>query len=164
MKKFLFVTLTFTLFAALMFNVTMKEDIVRIHIRANSNCENDQAVKLQVRDEINKYLAPLLEKPETKDEAVEILSGEIEKLKSIAETVSGEKCTVSLKEEYFPEKTYNDKTYPEGEYTALIIEIGSGEGRNWWCVAFPNMCYTKAEKNVEYKSFFVEILKRLGVL
>ena len=71
---------------------------------------------------------------------------------------------VTLGNEYFPEKTYNNKTYPEGEYTALIIEIGEGAGRNWWCVAFPNMCYTTSEKKVEYKSFFVELLERIGVL
>ncbi len=164
MKKFLFAVFASVMFAALMFNTTMAEDIVRIHIRANSNSESDQAIKLKVRDEINEYLSPILEKPKTKEEAVALLNNEVDNLKNIAEQVSGQKCRVSINEEYFPEKTYNDKVYPEGEYTALIIEIGSGEGRNWWCVAFPNMCYTSSEKEVEYKSFFVEFLERLGIL
>lgn len=139
-------------------------DIVRIHIRADSNSQYDQNVKIQVRDKINEYLAPILEKPESKEEAVELLEKELTSLKEIAQTVSGKACKVTLGEEYFSQKTYNNKTYPEGEYTALIIEIGSGEGRNWWCVAFPNMCYTTSEKKVEYKSFFVELLERIGVL
>ena len=164
MKKFLFTVFASVIFAAFMFNTTMAEDIVRIHIRANSNSESDQAVKLKVRDEINEYLTPILEKPETKEEALNVLKNELDTLKDMAEKVSGQECKVSIKEEYFPEKTYNNKVYPEGEYTALIIEIGSGEGRNWWCVAFPNMCYTSSEKQVEYKFFFIEILERLGVL
>lgn len=140
------------------------KDIVRIHIRANSNSQEDQDMKIQVRDKINQYLAPILEKPKSKEEAVEILEKELVKLKDIADSVSGQNCRVTLGEEYFPKKTYNNKTYPEGEYTALIIEIGTGQGRNWWCVAFPNMCYTTSEKKVEYKSFFVELLERIGIL
>ncbi len=165
MKKF-FIVLGFSvLFAAFMCSVTENEDIVRIHIRANSNLEADQDVKFKVRDSINQYLTPILNKPKTKDEAVKVLNGELENLKNIAEEVSGEECNVTLGLEYFPEKTYNNEIYPEGEYTALIIEIGEGKGRNWWCVAFPNMCYTTANENkVQYKTFIVEILERIGIL
>ncbi len=164
MKKGLVFILIFLVLITGLINVNAKDDIVRIHIRANSDTEHDQAVKLQVRDEINNYLAPILEAPKTKEQAVNILNEQLPVLKEIAQNVSKKECEVTLGQEYFPEKTYNDKVYPEGEYTALIIEIGEGKGRNWWCVAFPNMCYTKSEKKVEYKSFFVEILERLGVL
>ncbi len=161
MKKILCVIL---IMGALLLNVNAQKDIVRIHIRANSDSEKDQSVKLLVRDRINEYLAPILETPRTKEEAIEILSSELEKLKEIAERTSGMECRVTLSQEHFPTKTYNSKVYPAGEYTALIIEIGTGEGRNWWCVAFPNMCYTTSEKRVEYKSFFIEFLERIGVL
>lgn len=165
MKKFLAVLCFSVLFAGVMFNITESKDIVRIHIRANSNSEEDQNIKYKVRDEINEYLTPILNTPETKTEAVNVLNDELENLKNIAENVSGEDCRVTLGLEYFPEKTYNNKIYPEGEYTALIIEIGEGQGRNWWCVAFPNMCYTTAEENkVVYKSFIVEFLERIGIL
>ncbi len=161
MKKILCVIL---ILGALLLNVNAQKDIVRIHIRANSDSEQDQSVKLLVRDRINEYLAPILKEPESKEEAVEILTSELENLKDIAESVSGMECRVTLGQEHFPQKTYNNKVYPAGEYTALIIEIGSGTGRNWWCVAFPNMCYTASEKKVEYKSFFMELLERIGVL
>lgn len=164
MKKFLVFILIFLVLITGLINVNAKDDIVRIHIRANSDTEYDQAVKLQVRDEINNYLAPILDALKTKEQAINILNEQLPVLKEIAQNVSKKECKVTLGQEYFPEKTYNDQVYPEGEYTALIIEIGEGKGRNWWCVAFPNMCYTKSEKKVEYKSFFVEILERLGVL
>lgn len=164
MKKFLVCTLIIALIAGGLFNVNLNQDIVRIHIRANSDSESDQQVKLLVRDEINKYLAPVLETLSTKQQAVETLNKHLPALQEIAQSVSETDCRVTLGQEYFPEKNYNGTVYPEGEYTALIIEIGEGAGRNWWCVAFPNMCYTSSEKKVEYKSFFVEILERLGVL
>ena len=140
------------------------EDVVRIHIRANSDSAEDQEIKLLVRDKVNEFLAPLLESPENKEEAVAVLhkhSGEIE---AIAEAVSGAECSVRVSDESFPKKTYGGKVYPAGEYTALILEIGSGEGRNWWCVAYPNMCFTSSEKKVEYRSIIVELLERIGIL
>lgn len=164
MKKVLVSVLIFVVLLVSVINVNAKNDIVRIHIRANSDSEYDQNVKIKVRDEINLYLAPILETPKTKEQAVNILNEHLPKLKEIAENVSKKECSVTLRQEYFPEKNYNGTVYPEGEYTALIIEIGEGRGRNWWCVAFPNMCYTSSEKKTEYKSFFVEILERLGVL
>lgn len=139
-----------------------KGDAVRIHIRANSDSESDQAVKIQVRDRVNEYLYPLLENVKTRNEAISVLEGAEARLKEIAEEASEMECTVSLREEVFPEKTYNGETFPEGEYTALIIEIGEGAGRNWWCVAYPNMCYTTSEK-IEYRSFIVELLERIGL-
>ena len=164
MKKVLVLGLIFVVFIVGVISVNAQNDIVRIHIRANSDSENDQNVKIMVRDEINLYLQPILEEPTTKEEAINVLNQHLIELKNIAEKVSGQDCRVTLGQEYFPKKTYNQKVYPEGEYTALIIEIGEGKGRNWWCVAFPNMCYTQGEKKVEYKSFFVEILERLGIL
>ncbi len=164
MKKFMIFALIITLIVGGIYNTNLNQDIVRIHIRANSDSEYDQNIKLLVRDEINLYLAPILENFKTKQQAVKELNKQLPVLQQIAQSVSDSQCTVTLGQEYFPEKNYNGTVYPEGEYTALIIEIGEGKGRNWWCVAFPNMCYTSSEKKVEYKSFFVEILKRLGVL
>ncbi len=164
MKKILVPILIFVVLISGVINVNAKNDIVRIHIRANSDTEQDQSVKIKVRDEINLYLQPILEEPKTKEQAVKILNQHLDKLKEIAQNVSKKECKVTLGQEYFPERNYNGTVYPEGEYTALIIEIGEGKGRNWWCVAFPNMCYTSSEKKTEYKSFFVEILERLGVL
>jgi stage II sporulation protein R len=162
MKKLLAILL---MIAAVFFILERKnDDIVRIHIRANSDTVQDQETKLRVRDEINEYIAPLLSDLKTKAQTVSVLENELQNLEKIAEATADTPCTVRLNEEFFPEKNYNGKVYPAGEYTALIIEIGEGKGQNWWCVAFPNMCFTSSEKKVEYKSFIVELLERIGIL
>ena len=165
LKKILSVIFVIITLVLTCFNVNAKSDVVRIHIRANSNSEGDQQVKLLVRDEINEFLAPLLVQAKTKSEAESIIKENIPRLEEIARSTAKCNVSVELKQEYFPEKTYNQRVYPEGEYTALIISIGSGQGRNWWCVAFPAMCYTTSKENKpQYKWFFVEFLERIGVL
>lgn len=141
-----------------------QKDIVRIHIRAVSNSEEDQAQKLRVRDTVNAYLAPGLTACRTKAEAVAYLSGELDALRTIAEQEAGVPVTVSLGEESFPERTYDGKTFPAGEYTALIITLGEGQGHNWWCVAFPPLCYQKAEGAVQYRSWIADLLNKWGLL
>ncbi len=165
MKRIIALATAIVLSVIMAVAVNDPKDIVRIHIRANSDSEADQQVKIQVRDEINEYLSPKLTNVKTKKQAEEIISGAIPEIKEIAENVSGENVNVTLSEEQFPEKTYNDKVYPAGEYTALIVSIGEGEGHNWWCVAFPPMCYTSSKSGkTEYRSLIYDFLERIGIL
>lgn len=165
MKK-LFVMIALTLCAAIMlFKVNAKNDIVRIHIRAASDSEYDQQVKIQVRDVINEYLAPKLKDVKTKKQAEKVIFEELSEIEKIGESIAGCDVSARLTQENFPEKTYGNKTYPAGEYTALIIEIGGGEGRNWWCVAFPPMCYTTNESGkTQYRSLIYDFLERIGLI
>lgn len=166
MKKILIFFVVALAFATAVFSIKAKNsDIVRIHIRASSDTQEDQNIKIQVRDGINEYLAPKLANAKTKKEAEEIIENSIEDIEKIGEEISKQTVTAELKEEEFPEKTYGNKTYPAGEYTALIVSVGEGKGRNWWCVAFPPMCYT-SEKNgkIEYRSFFYDLLERIGLI
>ena len=147
----------------------IRDEVVRIHIRANSNSGGDQTVKLKVRDEITEYLTLKLEGCADKSDALKILSAEQSNLTKIAESVLkgygyDYKASVLLKTEYFEERGYDGYTFPAGEYDALIINLGSGEGDNWWCVAFPPLCFVPTVNDGEkivYKSWVKEILDRI---
>ncbi|MBQ7924537.1 MAG: stage II sporulation protein R [Clostridia bacterium] len=139
-------------------------EYLRIHIRADSNEEDAQAVKYLVRDDVVNYLTPVVADCETKEEALASVS---EKLLSIANVATATlrkngfsyAAKASIKTEEFPTRTYDGYTLPAGEYSALIIELGSGEGDNWWCVVYPPLCFASPSgKNVIYKSKIAEII------
>ncbi len=140
-------------------------DYLRVHIRAHSNEEIDQAVKYRVRDSVVAYLTPLVAEYSTKEEAVQ---GVQEKLLQIAE-VAGESLAAAgfgygaraeVKRENFPTRAYGEYLLPAGEYTALVLYLGSGEGDNWWCVVYPPLCFTYGNGQVVYKSKIKEIIDR----
>ena len=142
-------------------------DYLRIHIRANSDAACDQDVKLAVRDSLIGYLSPFLQEASTRRQAEEIVTsraGEIERAVNELLYSCGfyYGCTVRVDTEYFDERSYGSLTLPEGAYRAIIVELGSGQGKNWWCVAFPPLCFTLDEnvENVQYKSILVEIVKK----
>lgn len=143
------------------------EQVVRIHIRANSNSEEDQAVKLAVRDDITAYLTSILEGCENKTDALRVLDGEKENLRYIAQKALEHngydyKVRVELKTESFPERTYDGYIFPAGEYDALMIYLGEGTGDNWWCVAFPPLCFLPGDgENITYASWVKELLDRI---
>lgn len=144
-----------------------EETYLRIHIRANSNDAVDQSVKYKVKESIVDFMTPKLEGVKTKAEAMEILKVNTTQMKLIADDTlmqNGYNYTskVSLRKEEFPARTYGDLTLGSGVYDALIIELGSGEGDNWWCVVFPPLCFVSQDKGqVEYKSFFAELYRKI---
>ena len=124
----------------------LADRVIRLHVLANSDSAEDQALKLRVRDRIlaeaETYLTPGI----TRDETEELLRAHLYDLAAAgAEVVGAAGCdypvTASLVHNYwFPTKTYTDFALPAGQYTALRIEIGEGAGQNWWCVVFPPLC------------------------
>lgn len=144
-------------------------ECIRIHIRANSNGTGDQAVKYAVRDRITAYLEDALSACTTKREAQAVLQRESQNLVRIADgTLSAHgfayKSSVRMGNEYFPDRDYDGYTFPAGNYDALVINLGSGSGDNWWCVAFPPLCFVPDGDNGEkvvYKSWIKEILDKL---
>ncbi|MBD5100760.1 MAG: stage II sporulation protein R [Clostridiales bacterium] len=137
-----------------------EETYLRIHIRANSNDATDQSVKYKVKESIVEYMSPKLNGVADKAQAMAILADNISGMTSVADKVLAQngydyKSTVSLRQEEFPARTYGDLTLESGVYDALIIELGSGKGDNWWCVVFPPLCFVGEESdNFQYKSFF----------
>lgn len=122
------------------------DKILRFHILANSDSEEDQAVKRQVRDEVGKMMAPLLEDAKDLKETRAIVLSHMDEIIRTAENALIERgytygASARLANVSFPVKTYGDYTFPAGEYDALEITLGAGGGQNWWCVLYPNMCF-----------------------
>lgn len=143
----------------------LTQEVVRIHIRANSNSDIDQAVKLKVRDSVTEYLTERLEGVNSKAQALETLDASKAEITKIANEVLAQngfdyKANIYIGKETFPERDYGEYTFPAGEYDSLILNLGTGEGDNWWCVAFPPLCFVP-EGEVVYKSWVKEKLDSL---
>ncbi len=139
---------------------------LRIHIRAHSNASEAQAVKYAVRDKVVEYLTPLVAGYATQSEAVEGVTQHLDGIKEVADSTLQANgypysARASVKCEYFPTRVYEGYTLPAGEYTALIVELGEGQGDNWWCVVYPPLCFSAPTgKNIVYKSKILEIIQR----
>ncbi len=122
------------------------ENVIRLHVIANSDSDRDQHLKYCVRDAIIGSLQQALKNASAVADARNIIIAQKEKIKETAENVLAENhiscpVTVSLTNRYFPVKQYGDLFFPAGYYQALCVEIGKAEGRNWWCVLFPSLCF-----------------------
>lgn len=120
--------------------------ILRFHVLANSDSAEDQSVKEKVRDAVGVYLQPLLETSEDLEETKQIVEDNMEQIITVAKRTLEENgydysVRAQITSTDFPEKSYGAYTFPKGEYEALQIVIGEGEGQNWWCVLYPNMCF-----------------------
>jgi len=123
--------------------------VVRFHVLANSDSQEDQALKLKVRDRVLQEYGEILSSCNSKEETLAELGAVKEE---ICKTAQAEviaqgynyPVSVSIVREEFPFKRYDDLIFPAGVYDALRIEIGEAEGQNWWCVLYPQMCYVDA--------------------
>ena len=127
----------------------LADKVVRLHILASSDSEEDQALKLRVRDRVLERATELLEQTGDRREAADVLQSHLPELERIAaEEISD--CgyeydvTAEVANTMFPPKEYDGFTLPAGAYLALRIIIGEGNGHNWWCVVFPPLCTTAA--------------------
>ena len=123
----------------------LADKVVRLHVLANSDSEEDQALKLKVRDVVLERATAILEQSADRREAESRLRGELLELERIAaEEIAAEgynyPVTVELENTDFPTKEYDGFTLPAGEYLALRVIIGEGQGQNWWCVVYPPLC------------------------
>lgn len=130
-----------------------KEKLIRFHVIANSDSDEDQELKLKVRDAIIQYLQPKLINSSSVDESEKIIKSEYEQLEKISKNIineNGYSYDVKIGIEYanFPTKQYSNIVLPAGEYKALRIVIGEGQGKNWWCVMFPPLCFVDEESGV----------------
>lgn len=129
----------------------VKDILIRFHVIANSDSDEDQNLKLKVRDEVIEYLYPMLKESKSLDESRKILLDNEDEVNNIAQDVIkgngyNYKTKIQLSHENFPEKSYGNIILPQGNYEAFRIIIGSGEGRNWWCVMFPPLCFIDVTK------------------
>ncbi|WP_303864811.1 stage II sporulation protein R [Alkalibaculum bacchi] len=123
----------------------LAKKLVRFHVIANSDTEVDQQVKLKVKDDVLEYMIPKLEASTSKDETINIINKNSKKIQHIAEETlrtynMDNDVSVELETTFFPTKYYKDFSLPAGDYLALRVILGSGQGKNWWCVLFPPLC------------------------
>ena len=129
--------------------------VLRLHVVANSDSQGDQARKLLVRDAVLARASQLLEGVHDRQEAEAILAPHLDELaqagaEALARTGSHDQVSAALTGQWFPTKEYDGFALPAGQYRALQVTIGAGEGRNWWCVVFPPLCLASvAEESVE---------------
>ena len=129
----------------------VKDELIRFHVIANSDNENDQSVNLSIKDKIINYIYPFLQKSNSIEESRQILNNHKENILNIAAEVLKEngynyEVKIEFSKENFPEKSYGNIILPQGEYEAFRIILGNGEGKNWWCVMFPPMCFIDVTK------------------
>lgn len=153
----------------LLFGLTNKEEIVipdyaiRFRVIANSDSKEDQELKLEVKNELDETLNTLMLQAKNSQEAKLLLEKNMNTIHNIVDKYT-ENNLISLGKNYFPEKEYQGIKYPSGDYESLVITLGSGKGKNWWCVMFPPLCLLEAKENetdeVEYKFYFQEVLEK----
>lgn len=127
----------------------LERKMIRLHVIANSDTAEDQALKLQVRDAVLVQATEILENAADMEEAQRTLQQVLPELEATAAEVVEEKgcayrVSARLERTEFPEKVYDGFALPAGEYLALRLVIGEGAGQNWWCVVFPPLCMTAA--------------------
>ncbi len=140
-------------------------EYLRIHVRANSNSEQDQSVKYKVKDAVVEYLTPIAAQCTTKERAEQIISENLEEIEDVCDEVLKSygfdyTSNAEVRQEQFPTRVYGELTLESGLYDALIIELGTGEGDNWWCVLYPPLCFTSSTGSVQYRSAILDIIDK----
>lgn len=145
-----------------------KSDFLRIHIRANSNELQDQNIKYIVKNKIVEDMNSTLAQSKTKKEAIDNISKNLTQIVQTANDVLAQngfeyKATAKITAESFPTRAYDNLVLDAGVYDALIIELGSGKGDNWWCVIYPPLCFIPSAdnnaENIVYRSKILEIIE-----
>ena len=119
----------------------IEDGLIRLHVLAVPDDEEEQRIKLRVRDAVLSFLSPELEAVTDKAEAERIVSASLPRLRAAAETAAeGREVTATLTRERYPTRRYGSFALPAGEYDSLRVILGEGEGHNWWCEVFPPVC------------------------
>jgi stage II sporulation protein R len=144
---------------------TAENDYLRIHVRANSNEQIDQNIKYKVKDEVVKFITPYITECVDKPAAMEVIGGILDGIEDVCDRTlraNGFSYTskAQIRTEEFPTRVYGELTLEAGVYDALIVELGSGTGDNWWCVIYPPLCFTSASTDVEYRSIIKDIIDK----
>lgn len=158
----------FSLFGLVGCGSVDNNNVVRIHIRANSNSDSDQSIKLVVRDNVINYITPLIANCSNSEDVKITLENNLDSIENIADQVLKDNgydyiSNAQINYEYFPSRDYNGTTFPADYYDALIVNLGTGKGNNWWCVAYPPLCFVGEDNGggkVEYKSKLVELINK----
>lgn len=173
-KPFLVITILLTLYiflSAISYVTAVSNDIsdsvFRLHIIANSDSEEDQNLKLKVRDELLTYMNEISKDCSSKEEVIQLAKDHQEEFKQIATDVIRSNnfnydVNVEIGYSSFPTKYYGDIALPAGSYDALKVTIGNKEGHNWWCVMFPPLCFVDVSSGIVPDSSKEEMKENLN--
>ncbi|MCD8006784.1 MAG: stage II sporulation protein R [Oscillospiraceae bacterium] len=123
---------------------TTTSKLIRLHVVANSNSEEDQAEKLVIRDAVLTYVSELTCECQSKSEAVDLITSHLDEITEVAQSITDLTVLVSYETVLVDERVYDDFTLPAGYYDALCVMIGKAQGKNWWCVLYPSLCVSGA--------------------
>ena len=166
---FLFLLLCGGVFVFNTNNSQPKYDYLRVHIRANSNSEIDQNIKYIIKDNVVDYITPYLISCDTKQKSIDTLTCLLDDIEDVCDNVLRENgftytSRARIDEEKFPTRAYDNVTLEAGVYDALIIELGTGKGDNWWCIVYPPLCFVNKSNdnahNIQYQSYLMEIIDK----
>lgn len=159
MKRKLYLSICFGLICAIMLSMShfeaacndLRQNVLRLHIIANSDSDVDQALKLKIRDAILEKTDGLFLKNGNLADAEKTVYNNLSVFEEIANKVIKEngfdyKATAKLGNSNFDTRYYDDFALPAGEYKSLIITLGEGKGKNWWCVVYPTVCIPSSVK------------------
>lgn len=147
----------------------LEHDYLRVHIRANSNDEVDQNIKYIIKDSVVDFITPYLIECDTKQKSIDTINGLLNEIESVCDSVLMENgftytSNAKIDIEKFPTRSYENITLEEGVYDALIIELGTGKGDNWWCIVYPPLCFVNKSDtnahNIQYQSYLIEIIEK----
>lgn len=124
-------------------------NLVRLHILADSDSEYDQEAKLKIRDKVTEHIADMVSSCTDVSQASEIIASNMENIRKYVQGASDGlgydyEITLDFGEEYYPVRYYDGFCFPAGKYKSLRIKLGSGQGKNWWCVLYPTVCTAMA--------------------
>lgn len=127
----------------------LAQEVLRFHILANSDSDEDQTLKMRVKEEVLAYLEGAMPEEMNVTQTTDWMRRHTEELEDLSREIVLQEgydypVSAAVTTCWFPEKTYGDMTFPAGNYEALRIEIGAAKGHNWWCVLYPNLCFLDA--------------------
>ncbi|MBT2657750.1 stage II sporulation protein R [Bacillus sp. ISL-18] len=142
-------------------SIVIPGEAIRLRILANSDFEQDQAIKRKVRDAVNAQITLWVQDLTSMNEAKKVINNKLPEIQTIAEKVvhdqgSNQSVKVEFGKVQFPTKLYGQYLYPAGEYQAILITLGKGEGANWWCVLYPPLCFLDFSNGVAVSDGFEE--------
>ena len=165
MKKiiiFLFIFIVITVGINESKNILIPDNAIRFRVIANSDLEQDQKLKLEIKNKVEKELYSLLGNVKNTNEARNIIKNNLNQVDNIIKPY-GINYDISYGNNYFPSKVYKGITYDAGNYESLVITLGSGKGHNWWCVLFPPLCLLDEQEdlsNAKYELYASKLINK----
>lgn len=139
-------------------NILIPDNAIRFRVIANSDSFEDQNLKMKVKEEVEQEVYKLIGNTKNIEDARVILQNNLDKVDNIVNKYNVS-YDISYGNNYFPEKNYKGITYSAGNYESLVITLGSGSGKNWWCVLFPPLCLLDEEENLENAEYELYVSK-----